>query len=152
MKDTHKDTAIILDAATIYGIEDSKTRDFTLSVVASPFYMPKEATAFIAPSTGDLQIKFSYDTDVKTDVDTTYIGEIRVGFEIRTGRVVHISIPKEQIPKTDELHLRLDIEGVFKRTMAKIRKPDYKINQGSLIAALSSLKAYSTEFSHQASI
>jgi hypothetical protein len=155
MMSTIHDSKVILKAKEIYSFEGVEAeKDLTLSVVASPFYMPKKASASFTIK-GDLEIHFFYSHAVKTEIKNAAIDGLDARYEVKTGRVKCLIIPGAQVPKHDSFHLKLEIEGVSDRavSLSNSRNTEIhqeKINMGSLNAALRSLKAYSSEYSKAA--
>lgn len=140
---------IKIDAREVYASDDqNSSRDLTLAVVASPFYMPQSATATLNLDK-DLEISFLYDSDVKTEKRSVPISGVTVCYEVKTGRITKFSIPSRMIPDVDSLHLKLEIEGIQRQMMEHLDSAS-ETNRGSLNAATMALKAYSSEFSRLA--
>lgn len=155
MMSVNYDSKVNLTAKEIYSVEEpGAEKDLTLSVVASPFYMPKKASASFT-NDGDLEIRFFYAQAVKTEIKDTEINGMEAIYEVKTGRVMCLRINSDQVPKHDSVHLKLEIEGVFDRAVSSDdflneENRRQQINQGSLNAAVRSLKAYSGEYSEAA--
>ncbi len=148
------DSKVHIDAQKIYWPEaDRKRRGVTLSVVASPYYMPEEASATLN-SKGDLEIAFDYDVPIRSKLKSQDLGDIIVDFECKTGRVGVLTICRESIPDVDQFHLKLEIEKVYQllKDSGYLQESNHPrenatINRSNLSAAARALKVYASEFS-----
>lgn len=147
--------SIELNARTIYETEKSSKKKVTVSVAASPFYMPiKAKPSFDAK--GNFIVEFEYDISVKTKKGEASLDDgVTVGYEIKTGRAISLTIPKQLIASTSTEDFQYKIEGVFKLLLADESGYErYKntLNFGSYDAAMRSLKAYSEPYSKALSL
>jgi hypothetical protein len=144
--------SITLDAGLIGQASDIKERRVLISVAASPFYTPDKARASF-DAKGNLLIQFDYTSIVKRPKIENLVlsDDVNVNFDLKSGRVERLIIPKSGVPEQDLLHLKVEIEAASKNAFEKLGDvSNTNINRGSLNAALLALKEYSNDISQQA--